>query len=52
MRQITSDKFPRAGGNGSPTHVDCMIGSAQMAGDRTSADGRAEPLMRGGEWAA
>lgn len=40
----------RAGLNSSVTHVDFMIGSADMDVDGETADGGLEPLMRGGEW--
>lgn len=38
------------GANRSLIHVDWMIGSAETEVDGIDADGRAEPLMRGGEW--
>jgi aminopeptidase len=38
------------GANHSLIHVDWMIGSAEIDVDGVSADGMAEPLMRGGEW--
>lgn len=41
--------FAAFGGNSSATHVDFMIGSAQIDVDGI-LDGVAEPLMRGGEW--
>jgi aminopeptidase len=44
--------FESAGGNRSATHVDFMIGSSELDVDGITADGRSEPLMRGGEWAA
>ncbi len=43
--------FLAAGGNDSLTHVDFMIGSAELEVDGLLADGGVEPLMRGGEWA-
>jgi aminopeptidase len=38
------------GANGSLIHVDWMIGSAEIDVDGIRADGRAEPVMRNGEW--
>ncbi len=38
------------GANDSLIHVDWMIGSGQMDVDGITAEGRAEPLMRQGEW--
>ena len=38
------------GANDSLIHVDWMIGSGQIDVDGITADGRAEPLMRQGEW--
>jgi aminopeptidase len=40
-----------AGMNTSLVHVDWMIGSGELDIDGIAQDGRAEPLMRGGEWA-
>ena len=37
------------GGNSSVTHVDFMIGSAEIDVDGLLGD-EAEPLMRAGEW--
>jgi aminopeptidase len=48
---LSQEEFAAAGGNVSTIHVDFMIGSAAMDVDGISADGSAEPLMRGGEWA-
>lgn len=48
---MTDDEFAAAGGNNSLTHVDFMIGSAQMDIDGVLPDGSVEPLMRAGEWA-
>jgi aminopeptidase len=47
---MTDDEFERVGGNRSATHVDFMIGSSQLDIDGVLADGRAEPLMRRGDW--
>jgi aminopeptidase len=43
--------FLAAGGNQSKIHVDFMIGSDRMDIDGLTAEGRAEPVMRSGEWA-
>ncbi len=48
---MTDDEFERAGGNKSAIHVDFMIGSGDLDVDGVFDDGRAEPLMRQGEWA-
>lgn len=48
---MSPDEFERAGGNRSATHVDFMIGSPALDIDGVREDGRAEPLMRRGEWA-
>ena len=42
--------FAALGGNSSTTHVDFMIGSAEIDVDGITGDGAAEPLMRAGEW--
>jgi aminopeptidase len=47
---MTDEEFERAGGNKSAIHVDFMIGSAALDVDGLFDDGRAEPLMRRGEW--
>jgi aminopeptidase len=38
------------GANSSLIHVDWMIGSGEMDVDGIDASGRAEPLMREGDW--
>ena len=45
------EEFERAGGNQSATHVDFMIGSADLDVDGVLRDGTSEPIMRRGEWA-
>jgi aminopeptidase len=47
---MDDEQFARAGGNTSAIHVDFMIGSSRLDVDGVFADGRAEPLMRDGEW--
>jgi aminopeptidase len=39
-----------AGANQSSIHIDCMLGNASMNVDGISGTGRAEPVMRGGEF--
>jgi aminopeptidase len=45
-----ADELARRGANASLIHIDWMIGSDQVDVDGLTADGRAEPLMRRGEW--
>ncbi|MBZ5557133.1 MAG: aminopeptidase [Acidobacteriia bacterium] len=47
---MDDEAFARAGGNRSATHVDFMIGSGELDVEGVLPDGRAEPLMRRGEW--
>jgi aminopeptidase len=47
---MTDEEFERAGGNRSATHVDFMIGSAQLDIDGVLPNGHVEPLMRHGDW--
>ncbi|HEV2558193.1 MAG TPA: aminopeptidase [Microvirga sp.] len=49
---LTPDEVIARGGNKSLIHIDWMIGSDQVDVDGLTADGRAEPLMRKGEWVA
>jgi aminopeptidase len=49
---MSDDAFERAGGNRSATHVDFMIGSAELDIDGVLDDGKVEPVMRRGEWAS
>jgi len=49
---LDDDDFGALGGNSSNTHVDFMIGSAEIDVDGITGDGTAEPLMRAGEWVA
>ncbi len=50
-QEITDEEFMQRGGNVSLTHVDFMIGSDKIDIDGVKEDGRAEPVMRKGEWA-
>lgn len=49
--ELTDEEFFQRGGNQSLIHVDFMIGSEKMNIDGITKDGRAEPVMRKGEWA-
>ena len=50
-KSMSSDELKAHGLNESITHVDFMIGSAQMNIDGITADGQAEPVFRNGNWA-
>lgn len=47
---LDEEDFAAVGGNSSITHVDFMIGSAEVDVDGILDDGSPEPLMRSGEW--
>jgi aminopeptidase len=47
---MSEDELASHGSNKSLIHIDWMIGSDQIDVDGITQDGRAEPLMRGGEW--
>ncbi len=47
---MSEEELASRGANRSLIHIDWMIGSNRVDVDGISADGRAEPLMRGGEW--
>jgi aminopeptidase len=49
--QMSDEQFERAGGNRSATHVDFMIGSADLDVTGVLANGETEPVMHQGEWA-
>lgn len=49
--EMTQEELKEAGLNRSTTHVDFMIGSADMDIDGITADGQRVPIFRGGEWA-
>jgi aminopeptidase len=49
--RLTPDEIAARGGNRSLIHIDWMIGSDRIDVDGISADGSAQPVMRGGEWA-
>ncbi|MGY4690507.1 aminopeptidase [Salibacterium sp. K-3] len=48
---MTKEEKEKHGLNSSITHVDFMIGSADMDIDGILPDGTSEPVMRNGEWA-
>jgi len=48
---MSVEEFSKAGGNHSMTHVDFMIGCAEMDVDGILENGIVEPVMRQGEWA-
>ena len=47
---MSDEDFEQAGGNRSATHVDFMIGSAELDVHGVRQDGAVEPVMRAGEW--
>lgn len=49
--EMTEEELAAAGLNRSQTHVDFMIGSAEMAIDGIRADGTKVPVFRQGDWA-
>lgn len=48
---MSPDEFMEAGGNSSRTHVDFMIGNADVNIDGVTVNGEREPIFRNGEWA-
>jgi aminopeptidase len=50
-KQMSTDELKENGLNQSITHVDFMIGSAEMNIDGITADGKTEPVFRKGNWA-
>lgn len=48
---MSPDEFMEAGGNSSRTHVDFMIGNADVNIDGVTMNGEREPIFRNGEWA-
>lgn len=50
-KSMSPDELKAHGLNESITHVDFMIGSAQMDIDGITADGHTEPVFRNGNWA-
>ena len=47
---MSPEDLTQRGANESLIHVDWMIGSATMNVEGLDANGKAEPLMRQGEW--
>lgn len=50
-KKMSPEELKENGLNESITHVDFMIGSAEMDIDGITADGKAEPVFRKGNWA-
>lgn len=50
-KQMSSEELKEHGLNDSLTHVDFMIGSAEMDIDGVTKDGKVEPIFRNGDWA-
>ncbi|MCM3747253.1 aminopeptidase [Paenibacillus pasadenensis] len=50
-KEMSQDDLAKNGLNTSITHVDFMIGSADMNIDGITEDGTAEPIFRSGNWA-
>ena len=48
--KLTPAQLAKLGANESLIHVDWMIGSGKMDVDGITAEGKAEPIMRQGEW--
>ncbi|MET3292634.1 UNVERIFIED_CONTAM: aminopeptidase [Brevibacillus sp. OAP136] len=48
---MSEEELQKRGLNESLSHVDFMIGSAEMDIDGETADGKLEPIFRGGNWA-
>lgn len=48
--KMTGAELAALGANESLIHVDWMIGGPEMSVDGVSAEGKAEPLMRNGDW--
>jgi aminopeptidase len=50
-KEMSAEELRENGLNESHTHVDFMIGSAEMDIDGISEDGKAEAIFRNGNWA-
>ncbi|MGA9290736.1 MAG: aminopeptidase, partial [Anaerobacillus sp.] len=50
-KTMSKEELEAAGANESVTHVDFMIGSAEMEIDGINEDGTSEPVFRKGNWA-
>lgn len=49
--EMSEEELAAAGLNRSQTHVDFMVGSAQMSIDGIKEDGTTVPVFRNGDWA-
>jgi aminopeptidase len=49
-KTMSKEELQKSGANTSLTHVDFMVGSAEMDIDGETSDGRKEPLFRNGNW--
>ncbi|RYL95837.1 aminopeptidase [Sporolactobacillus sp. THM7-4] len=50
-REMSKEELSAAGANSSLTHVDFMVGSAELDIDGETADGKRIPIFRKGDWA-
>ncbi|MBO0993455.1 aminopeptidase [Bacillus sp. SD088] len=50
-KEMSQEELAENGLNSSITHVDFMVGSAEMDIDGITTDGKVEPVFRNGEWA-
>ncbi|WP_062105714.1 aminopeptidase [Bacillus niameyensis] len=50
-KEMSQTELAKNGLNSSITHVDFMVGSAEMDIDGITEDGKVEPIFRNGEWA-
>ena len=50
-KKMSSEELTQNGLNESITHVDFMIGSAEMDIDGVTVEGKTEPIFRAGNWA-
>lgn len=50
-KKMSQEELSEQGANSSITHVDFMIGSAEMNIDGETAEGTREPIFRNGNWA-
>ncbi|KRG13012.1 peptidase M29 [Virgibacillus soli] len=50
-KEMSQEELAENGLNSSITHVDFMVGSAEMDIDGITEDGKIEPVFRNGEWA-
>ncbi|MCH1626978.1 aminopeptidase [Fredinandcohnia quinoae] len=50
-KTMSKEELAEKGANSSITHVDFMVGSAEMDIDGITTDGKVEPVFRNGNWA-